>query len=138
MKTINSIAALFLIVFTISACGTSKLAFQNSPIVPAATGSVSVKKDKNKNYAVDIEVYNLAEPKRLTPPKNVYIVWMESTENPVKKLGQINTSSGTFSKALKANLKTTTLVEPTRIFITAEDNPDLDYPTGEAVLSARK
>lgn len=96
-----------------------------------------MKNDKNKNYAIDVRIVNLAEPGKLSPPKDAYVVWMESNEERTKKLGRITTSSGLLSKALKANLSTTSTNKPTRIYITAETNPDVDYPDGVIVLDTK-
>lgn len=48
-----------------------------SGTVPAGTGTVKAKRDKaNGNTSLDIKVYHLANPLRLTPPANVYVVWV--------------------------------------------------------------
>ena len=86
MKTINLIATLLCLTLLVTACG-RKMNFINSSIVPGATGHVDVRKDKNSNYVVNVNVLNLAEPKRLSPPKEVYVVWMESGDESAKKLG---------------------------------------------------
>ncbi len=45
--------------------------------VPAATGIVKAHIDKdNRNTKLEIKVFNLADPSRLTPPANDYIVWI--------------------------------------------------------------
>lgn len=137
MKILKFIAILFLATFEMSAC-TPNMKFLTSSVVPAATGEVKVKKDKNENYAINVNVLNLAEPQKLTPAKDKYIVWMEDGKNPVKKLGQIDSSSGTFSKALKGSLSATSVAEPTKVFITAENNAEVTYPTGEVVLTTKK
>lgn len=137
MKPINSISILLLFTLVINAC-TPKMTFQTSSVVPAATGNVDVSKDKNKNYVINVNIANLAEPQRLTPSKDVYLVWMESQGSTAKKLGQISPSSGTFSKALKATLSATSVDEPSRVFITAENNADIQYPQGEVILTTER
>lgn len=94
-----------------------QVSFNTSSVVSAAKGKVRVKKDNN-NYAADIEVSNLAEPKRLARPKNMYVVWMETQRNGLQNLEQQNTASSLFAKNLKASLKTVTPYKPVRIFIT--------------------
>ncbi|GAB3901259.1 hypothetical protein GCM10028825_53340 [Spirosoma agri] len=108
--------------------------FGTSSIVPAASGEVHVKKDKNKNYIVSVDVQNLAEASKLTPSKNIYLVWAESSEESAKKLGQLVPTG----KVLKAELKATTIAEPRTVFITAEDNADVLYPDGQIILTTRK
>ncbi|WP_240625534.1 hypothetical protein [Spirosoma pollinicola] len=112
--------------------------FVTSSVVPAATGEVKVKKDKNKNYVINVTVLNLADPKKLTPAKESYLVWMESSGNSVKKLGQIDTSSGLLSKTRKGEVSATAVAEPTRVFITAENDVSLQYPAGDVVLTTNR
>lgn len=132
MKTSKSIALICLFVFTLSACSTS-MNFLTSSIVPAASGSIRTSKDKNDNYTLSVDVRNLAEPKNLTPAKEAYIVWMEDGRNAVKKLGQIIPSS----KSLKGSLSATSVTEPTRIFITAEDGIERQNPEGQIILTTK-
>lgn len=132
MKTSKSIALICLFVFTMSACSTS-MNFLTSSIVPAASGSIRTSKDKNDNYTLSVDVRNLAEPKNLTPAKEAYIVWMEDGRNAVKKLGQIIPSS----KSLKGSLSATSVTEPTRIFITAEDGIERQNPEGQIILTTK-
>ena len=134
MRKIYSILSLFLIVFLLSSCA-QKMRFATSPVVPAATGAVKVKKDKNDNYSIDVKVVNLANARDLTPPKNTYVVWMESERNRVRNLGQMQPSSGLLSKTLKGELEATATSKPTRIFITAEDEGNVQYPGMQLVLS---
>lgn len=136
MKLIKSSALALLLAFVLSSCAT-KMTFKNSSIVPAATGEVKVKKDKNNNYDLTVGVTNLAEPEKLSPSRSVYVVWMESDRNELKKLGQIKVSTGTFNKALRGELNTTTTTKPDKVFITAERDADGQTPNGETVLTTR-
>jgi hypothetical protein len=122
-----------LVALTLGACN-RKIGFNTSTVVPAAEGFVKIKKDKNDNHAIDVEVKNLADPKRLPVPQSVYMVWMESRDG-VKKLGQLKTGSGLFSSTLKAELETVTPQKPTRLFITAESSADIQYPGAQVVLT---
>ena len=70
--------------------------FSTSSVVPAAEGSVKVKKDGNNNYKIDLSVTHLAEAKRHTPPRETYVVWMETEKNGRKNIGQLRMSSGLF------------------------------------------
>jgi hypothetical protein len=112
-----------------------KIHFEGSAIVPGAEGTVKVKKDNNNNYSINIDVVNLAEAKRLQPPKSTYMVWMQNEQSYTRLIGQLNTSSGLFSKTLKASLSTVTPYKPLRIYVTAEDNPATTYPQGPTVLT---
>jgi hypothetical protein len=119
--------------FIITSC-TKKISFLTSSVVPAARGTIKVKTDSNNNQVISLEVFNLAEPERLTPPKKFYMVWMVTDQNVTKNLGQIKTSSGTFSKTLKASFETVTTFKPMKIFITAEDDSNVQSPGWEVVL----
>jgi hypothetical protein len=115
----------------------NKSSFLNSSIVPAAEGKVKITNDKNHNYVIDLEVIRLAEPQRLTPPKNVYVVWMETKSGEMKNIGQLETSSGFMSKAMKSSLKTVTSFKPAEIVISAEDDATQRFP-GLVVLRTGK
>jgi hypothetical protein len=123
-----------MVLFYFSSCA-RKISFLTSSVVPAAEGTVKVNKDKNKNYHIQISLSNLAEPNRLQPSKNTYVVWMETDDNAVKNIGQINTSTGFLSKKLKASFETVTPVKPTKIFLTAEDDANVQYPGMQVVLT---
>jgi hypothetical protein len=134
MKSIKSYLVPLAAILLLTAC-TRKMNFSHSDIVPAAQGTVKVKKDKNGNYALNIRLMHLAQPQQLRPPGNVYVVWMETPENRNQNLGQLKSSSNFLNRALSASLQTVTTFEPRRIFITAEDNASISYPRGREVLS---
>ncbi len=133
IKNIFSIVIIFFLVFSLASCS-RKISFQTSSVVPAAQGSVKVKKDNNNNYSIDLDIIRLADPKRLEPSKSTYVVWMETAENGSKNIGSLNTSSSMFSKTLKSSLKTVSPFKPVSLFITAEDNADIQYPGSQVVL----
>ena len=131
-KMVNSLL-LLLFVLLIASCS-RKVSFTTSTVVPAAEGKVKVKKDKNDNYAVDVDVKHLAEPSRLPQPKALYVVWIETERNGVQNLGQLNTSSGLLSSTMKASMEAVTPYKPTRLFITGETVANVQYPGGYIVL----
>lgn len=106
-----------------------------SSVVPAAEGDVKVKKDGNDNYRIDVKLTHLAPADRLQPPRSAYVVWVETETNGVKNIGRLNSESGFLSKALKAELSTVTSFKPTRLFITAEDDARVSYPSALVVLN---
>lgn len=126
-----------MLILSIASC-TKKTTFLTSSVVPAAQGTVQVKSDGNKNYRIEIEVFNLAEPDRLQPPKKMYMVWMVTDQDITKNIGQIKTSSKTFSKNLKASFETVSSFKPMKIFITAEDDTNIQNPNYEIVLSTNR
>ena len=123
---------LFVLLISISSCA-KKSMFMVSPVQPAARGSVEVKKDKNNNYHIKIELTSLSESNRLSPPKSYYVVWMVSNSNINKNIGQIKPSSN-----LKVSFETVSATKPSRIFITAEDDSSLQYPGTMVVLTTEK
>jgi hypothetical protein len=123
-----------IMILCLSSCA-AQADFQVSSVVPAARGSVTVKKDKYNNYLLDIKLTDLAEAGRLTPPKNTYVVWMITDENYIKNIGQIKTSKSLFSKKLNAEFETKSSFRPVRIFITAEYDPEIQNTNSEVVLT---
>ena len=122
--------------FFITSCA-KKIVFQPSSIVPAATGKVKIKKDNNNNYSINLQVDNLADAKRLSPPQNTYIVWVLTRDNGVKNIGQINSSTGFLSGKIRASLNAVTPFKPKKIFITAENSSDILYPGNQEILTTR-
>jgi hypothetical protein len=126
-----------MIVFSINSCATS-VSFLNSSVVPAARGSVKVKRDSNKNYVIQISLTDLAEVSRLQPSRLTYIVWMVTDRDLTKNIGQLNSSKGFMSKQLKGSFKTVSSDKPVKIFITAEDDASIQYPGTQVVLSTER
>lgn len=112
-----------------------KIAFAPSSVVPAASGSVKVKKDDNNNYKVNLHVQHLPEAGDLNPPKNNYTVWMETADNRAMNIGRLQVSKGLFSKTRKGELETVASFKPVRFFITAEDSSTPNIPGSEHVLT---
>ncbi|MEZ7498578.1 hypothetical protein QO200_07475 [Flavobacterium sp. Arc3] len=136
--TKSLILGVFAIMLTATFSSCSKnIAFQTSTIVPAARGEVKITKDNNKNYVINIKLENLAEVKRLESSKQAYVVWMETDDSMVKNIGQIKSDSKFLSSKLKANFETVTPMKPTKIFITAEKDPAVQYPDTEIIISTR-
>lgn len=133
--SLGALALVMLLSFTSCA---KKITFQNSSVVPAAQGQVTVNKDDNKNYVVKIKIDNLAEVKRLEPSKNTYVVWMETDESLIKNIGQIKSDTKFISSKLKASFETVTAFKPEKIFITAEENADVQTPGNFIVLETNK
>lgn len=132
-QKIFSGSLLIALLFLFNSCS-KKIAFQSSSVVPAAEGTVKVTKDNNSNYVIRLELSNLAEPEKLQPSKQTYVVWMETDQERAKNLGQINSSTSLLSKRLKASFETVSSVKPSKIFITAEDDATVQYP-GMLVLT---
>jgi hypothetical protein len=123
----------FVLLQIYSSCAKS-IEFENSNIVPAARGKVSVKKDKNDNYNIKLELSYLAEPDRLSPPKKYYVVWLSSDTNQMPlNIGQIVGTS-----KLHVEFESVSSSKPKRIFVTAEDDVTTQYPSQYIVLETSK
>ncbi len=100
--------------------------------VPAAHGVVVVQTDKdNGNMNLDMKVVNLAEPTNLTPPENVYIVWIRPGGEDAHKQGALGVD-----KNLKGELRTITTAKNFDIFVTAEQSTSVTVPSGVEILRA--
>ena len=111
----------------ISSCA-SKINFPISNVAPAAEISVKISKDNNENKEINLKSKYLSSPDRLTPPRKAYIVWMQSEANGLLNLGQLETDASN-----KGSFTTVTAYKPLEIFITAEDDIAIKYPTGQEI-----
>jgi hypothetical protein len=115
-----------------------KVIFLTSSVVPAARGHLTIRKDRNENYVLKIKIDDLVEVNKLQPSKNIYIVWMETEELMVKNIGQIKSDNQFISSKLKAAFETVTAFKPTKIFITAGDSSDTQYPGTQFILETKR
>lgn len=121
MKNIIIITSLL---FLLASCGTA-VKFPVSDVAPAADITATVKKDKQNNYAIKVTADNLASVERLSPPMETYVVWIVTSENGINNIGQLQNKN-----AKKATLKTLSVHQPLEIFITAESDGTVSYPSG--------
>lgn len=134
----NKLLIVNLLIILLCASCAIKKNFLLSSVVPAAHGNVKVETDRNKNYTIKVNVYNLAEAERVTSHKSTYVVWMESADHEIRNIGQIMSEKQFMSKALKATLETKSAYKPTKVFITAEDNGNATMPNEQTVLTTEK
>lgn len=99
--------------------------FPVSTVVPTADIVATKKQDRNKNYVVELKARNMADPTRLTPPRQHYNVWIIADNGMTINLGRVSNRN-----AQKINFRAITPYNPRTIFITAEDQDGLTYPTG--------
>ena len=136
LKTIISVSLSLILLLALSSCST-KYVFATSPVAPAAQGWVKVKTDNNKNYGINLQVKMLAEPNKLTPPKEFYVVWMRTENDESVNIGRLNSHDTFFSSMLEGSLKTNTPMKPRGFFITAENESSPTYGGGVVVLSTK-
>jgi hypothetical protein len=134
MKNILFAVISTVMIFSFNSCVT-KANFLASTVVPGAGGTVKVKTDKNKNYVISVDVYNLAQVSMLNPARQTYVVWMDTEDNMTKNLGKINSSTSIFSKQFKASFQTVSSFKPAKIYITAEDEANILQPGTQLILS---
>lgn len=132
-NAISFIVLLFFVMGFLGSC-TKKTPFLASSVVPAAEGWVKVNTDKNNNYKVELNVQRLADPKRLSPPKNIYAVWIDTEQNGQQNIGQLRPEGGLFSNSMNSSLNTLTPYKPISVFVTAEDNINIKHPDNQIVL----
>jgi len=106
--------------------------FPVSSYTPAAEISATKKKDKNNNYAITVNTHLLASTERLNPPMKTYVVWITTSNDGIKNIGQLQTKNGK-----NAHLNTLTVYNPVDIFITAEDEGNVSYPRGIEISRSR-
>jgi hypothetical protein len=97
--------------------------------VPAATGKVNFEHDKNHNIKFHIDTKHLARPESLTPPKQAYVVWIQPRGKDPQNAGVL-----TVDQNLEGSFRGTTPYPTFDVFITAEDSPSADHPSGTQVL----
>lgn len=102
-----------------------------SPQTPAAQGTVEVKTGDNNNTKVDAKVQYLAKPSTLSPPADVYVLWIQPTGQAPKNEGELMVQNN-----LQGELKTETPYKHFKVFITAEKSPRVESPQGQQVLAA--
>ena len=123
MKNIKTGICLALILVLSSCANISK--FPVSTVSPAANIEVRRQQDQNGNTKLTITAKNLAAAERLTPPKRIYVVGVILESSKVRNIGQLNSEN-----AKKVEIKTLVPFKFTEVFITAEDQADISYPTG--------
>ena len=122
------------LLFSFSSCAVNSK-FLDSSVVPAAEGKVKVTRDKNQNFNIQVRVVGLAEVERLQTNKNNYMVWMVTDQGKTENLGLLKSSGSMFSKKREASLETLSSYKPSRIFITAEENTNVEVPSEEVILT---
>ena len=115
-----------------------KARFAPSSLAPEAQGYVKVKKDDLNNYAIEIHISELAVVSSLKPSHNTYVAWMVTDEYVTKNMGQLKGLANTLSGRLKGTFKSVSILKPAKIFITAEDEANVDRPGTEVVLATNR
>ena len=107
-----------------------KIPFLQSSRAPAAEGYVKVKTDRNNNYVIKIRIEHLAEIESLEPAKQTYVVWMVTDNKTTENIGRINSTN-----KLKVSFETVSSYQPTKIFITTEEDDQTEKPSLNIILT---
>lgn len=101
------------------------------PSVPAASGKAHINKDKNGNLRLKLEVDHMAKPGALTPARQNYVVWLQPRGKDPQNQGTLRVGGN-----LKGTFEATVPNEDFEVFITGEDNPAAQTPSGPKLLHA--
>ncbi len=123
MRIIKNLAIIGVAAIMTSCASTAT--FPVSRTVPAAEITAKKKQDKNKNYVIELTAKNLADASRLEPKMHNYSVWGVADNGSTINIGQL-----TNKNAKKTVLNTLTPFNVREIFITAEEQGTLTYPSG--------
>jgi hypothetical protein len=111
--------------------GGNKVQMMAGTSTPGANATITVKKGSNGNTALDIKAKNLAQPSSLSPPENVYVVWIQAPDQMPQNEGRLRVNSKE-----QAEIHTSTSYKRFSVKITAEQNAQVQEPTGPSILSA--
>jgi hypothetical protein len=101
-----------------------------SPAIPSAEATAKFGAEKNGNTSIDLKVKHLADPRKLTPPANNYVVWLRAAPTaPAQNIGAL-----TVNKNLEGTLDTVTALKSFDLFVTAEASPQTQQPAGPPLL----
>lgn len=112
--------------------GGRKVVMTSAASVPSAKGTVQINQDRNKNTQLDMKVEHLANPSALTPPAIVYVVWIQENGQPAENKGELRVDGN-----LNGEFKTVSPYKAFTVFVTAEQSPQVQSPTGEQLLTAQ-
>ena len=129
MPTRSAVPSYLVLVLLFATSCAAPRAFERSPVVPAASGTVDVDHRKDGNYAIEVEVEHLAPPDALPVPHSVYLVWLIDGDGTDHNLGVL-----AIDRKLRGRLKTVTPYAPAEIRITAELDSEKLIPSGYVVL----
>lgn len=113
------------------ACSGHVIHLNPTTLVPAAQGRVQVSRDQNGNIVCQLSVKHLARPASLTPPRNTYVVWIQSDSAAPQSQGELRVTQN-----LQGQMRFITTLPRFDLFITAENNARVTAPTGPEVLRA--
>jgi hypothetical protein len=110
--------------------GSSTLKLSVSPTIPAAEGTIKIKKMSDGNTSVYVLVKHMAAPEKLTPPAVTYVVWIRANKDAEPQ----NVGMLSVDKNLNGELETTTPLNSFDLMITGEISGQVQKPSGQPLL----
>jgi hypothetical protein len=106
-------------------------ALQSSPEIPAAEGTARLRNTKNGNIELQMRVKHLAQPSRISPGAEVFVVWVRGLEPgaEAQNLGALQVD-----KRLNGKLTAVTAMSSFDLFITCETSQTVTAPTTGPLL----
>lgn len=123
MKLFKSLF-LAIIIVSLASCATA-VKFPISEVVPAAEISIETKKIGDYNYMIILKMINLSSPQRLTPPQKFYVIWAVSKTGLIRNIGYFMNEN---VETIKYEASFPYI--PSEVFITGEENEELQLPNG--------
>jgi hypothetical protein len=131
MKRAVSFSAIFFTVLATMTVGAYAKDFSltSTSLVPAAAGKMKVKRDRNGNTELTVEVKHLAKPSALSPARANYVVWLQPRGDSARNAGELAVNNN-----LDGKFETTTPTKAFDVFVTAEDSLSVQAPSGPEVM----
>jgi len=127
----GALLALLLTGVMVTASAALTLQLGSSSEIPAAEGKVKLKKNRNGNVEIKLEVKHLAPSGRIVPGASVFVVWARglAPEAAAQNLGALKVD-----KNLKGKLTADTAMSSFDLFITCEQSQTVTVPTAPELL----
>jgi hypothetical protein len=120
-----------LLLASVIGCSTvQKAQLQTSEKILAAQGELKTQRTDNDNTKIDLSVKHLAQPTKISPDANTFVVWVRPEAGaPAQNIGALNVD-----KNLTGKLQSVTPLKDFDLFVTAENSPVAESPSGESLL----
>ena len=99
--------------------------------LPAATGKVKVKEEKDGNTRVKVEVAHVAQPDDVFNANN-YVVWLKPRSGIAQNVGVLS-----IDKKLNGSLETKTPFKEFTVIVTAERSPNVTMRAGQSIMDTQ-
>jgi len=121
-------AVILMAVMALTGC--AGIQMSTSPTMPASEAKAKFSVTKNDNTGIVLTVKHLAHPEKLTPPANFYVVWTHDANGAAPQ----NIGIMKIDKDLNGRLDAETPLHSFDLFVTAENNGQVQQPTGQHLI----